>query len=221
MAKELGSHFLAAPSGFVSVSKTLNRIVSKDAFFRHLVHSGFAFVCKKKGAVLSATELVQGYTDIDTSLEVLQSCVNGIVFVARNCMKFGESEDQIRQVLAENTILSNDVIHVIAESWQRAKEYEHNEANNRNNGQLEVGIEQQLHSNITVNMGRLVGLEWKLGVAIQSKECSNLLTPYVQLLFKVVDHNGKITFQHLELTYSQFQDLSTTFRFVAAKLDTV
>lgn len=57
------------------------------------------------------------------------------------------------------------------------------------------------------NIGQLVSLDWKLGVSISSSQCQNLMTPFVTLTFRVVDANGSVTTQEIELTYSEFQVL--------------
>jgi len=63
----------------------------------------------------------------------------------------------------------------------------------------------------TFGIGELVDMEWRLGVAVKSSNCSNLSTPYVSLLVRVKDSNQKIQTRTLELTLAEFQDFAKNF----------
>jgi hypothetical protein len=56
-----------------------------------------------------------------------------------------------------------------------------------------------------VQLGRLFDLQWKLGVAVSSSNCSNLSAPFVALSYKISDSNGKARGYAMELSYSEFQ----------------
>ena len=56
-----------------------------------------------------------------------------------------------------------------------------------------------------LSVGKLVGLDWKLGVSLASSECASLLAPFVALSFEVADANGKASHLRVELTYAEFQ----------------
>ena len=54
-------------------------------------------------------------------------------------------------------------------------------------------------------LGRLFDLQWKLGVAVSSSNCSNLSAPFVALSYKISDSNGQAQGYAMELSFSEFQ----------------
>lgn len=58
---------------------------------------------------------------------------------------------------------------------------------------------------ILLQLGRLFDLQWKLGVAVSSSNCSNLGAPFVALSYKISDANGKARGYAMELSYPEFQ----------------
>ena len=57
----------------------------------------------------------------------------------------------------------------------------------------------------TLNIGQLVSMDWKLGVAVQSSSCKALRVPYVSLVMRVADQEGNIESHPMELTVPEFQ----------------
>ena len=52
---------------------------------------------------------------------------------------------------------------------------------------------------------QLVGMEWKLGVAMSSNYCKSLGSPHVGLQLKVADSDGQPTNHTMEMSIPQFQ----------------
>jgi len=55
------------------------------------------------------------------------------------------------------------------------------------------------------SIGRLAGLDWRLGVALQSSECKALLTPYVNLVLRVEKPDGKRISRSVEVSHAEFE----------------
>jgi hypothetical protein len=56
-----------------------------------------------------------------------------------------------------------------------------------------------------LSIGKLLSLDWKLGVSVKSNHCDNLAAPFVTIFIKVADGNDKISAHSFELTISEFQ----------------
>jgi len=70
----------------------------------------------------------------------------------------------------------------------------------------------------TLNVGKLVSLEWKLGVAISSSQFNSVNAPFVTLLLKVSDNNNAITSHSFELSASEFNDFAKNLNDIQALL---
>ena len=62
-----------------------------------------------------------------------------------------------------------------------------------------------------VGVGRFVGLEWKLGVAMESSNCKNLGKPFVSLVFRIAT-NDKTVAHHVEMDMEEFQKFHSEFK---------
>lgn len=54
------------------------------------------------------------------------------------------------------------------------------------------------------SIGKLLSMDWGFGVAVKSSSCQ-LNSPFVRLHLRVMDNNGKIEDQNLELDLNEFQ----------------
>ncbi len=81
----------------------------------------------------------------------------------------------------------------------------------------------------TLSLGRLVGLQWRVGVGVSSSLCSALAAPFVTLAFDVaVAGGGGGDGAHqqppksfvVECNHHEFQEVRAAFQDVFARLDT-
>ena len=70
-------------------------------------------------------------------------------------------------------------------------------------------------------MGELSKFSWKIGVAVQSSNCDELMSPYVQLNFGVTNPKGQLITHPCELSYAEFQKLLGTVQEVALEMDSL
>jgi len=68
----------------------------------------------------------------------------------------------------------------------------------------------------TLNVGKLISLEWKLGVAISSSQYKSINAPFVTILLKVSDNNDVITSHSFELTAGEFNDFAKNLNDIQA-----
>lgn len=53
-------------------------------------------------------------------------------------------------------------------------------------------------------IGQLLSLDWSFGVAVKSSSCQ-LKLPFVRLHLRVMDNDGKVEDQNLEMDLNEFQ----------------
>lgn len=72
-----------------------------------------------------------------------------------------------------------------------------------------------------LSVGNVVGMDWKLGMTVESSHCTDVSAPFVMLLLKVADSNGRVTSYPMELSLPEFRQLSTTLQETAAVVDSL
>ncbi|XP_041358654.1 COMM domain-containing protein 6-like [Gigantopelta aegis] len=73
----------------------------------------------------------------------------------------------------------------------------------------------------SVDVGQLIDMKWKLGMAVSSDECKHLNSPYITLMMTVTDSSGKVGNHSLEMTTAQFFNFSRQLKDIAALMETV
>ena len=56
-----------------------------------------------------------------------------------------------------------------------------------------------------LDVGKLIDLKWKVGMAVSSDSCKNLNSPFVCLSLTISDGSGNIKMHDLELSMAQFR----------------
>lgn len=188
---EMDAHILSAPRGFTSSIELMNKIAGQDP---ETFSSFVAEVFQNENQPSSMTKQLSGVTD-----EQNLGLVNSLGFIYRGCVDRQVDSASLRTCLGSNTECTQNVVEILSLRWEESL--------------------SSTKTKLPLNVGQLVGLEYKLGVAVASSSCSELLSPFVILVFQVVDMNGSITTQRVELTYSEFLNMSKVFTDVALKLD--
>lgn len=208
---------LATPSGSAAAFSQINLAVESLDAFESLVKDVFCFDETSHGGVDTA-RFSQIFRDagIQLSDEDVQNIINYLHYVGRGCTRYKTGGDGkiLHDALVSYTDLSEAATAAIVRSWVAAE-------NNRTGGPEKDGDSNHAAVERAFSIGELVGLEWKLGVAIASSRCQNLSAPFVELIFRVADRNGMVSTQHVELTYLEFQEMVKTFGHVASQLETL
>ena len=73
-----------------------------------------------------------------------------------------------------------------------------------------------------LSIGRLVRLDWVLGVTTASSACKRVGAPFVSLTLRVADGaSGQESVHTLELTLPEFQDFANKFASMATVMDSL
>ncbi|KAK7097787.1 COMM domain-containing protein 6-like [Littorina saxatilis] len=72
-----------------------------------------------------------------------------------------------------------------------------------------------------VDVGQLLDIRWKLGLAVSSDECKNLNFPFVTMTLKTADSSGQEHSRTVEMTLTQFRNMSKQLQEMAKSMETV
>ena len=73
-----------------------------------------------------------------------------------------------------------------------------------------------------LSLGRLVDIDWKVGVSLQSSKCKSLNAPYISIVLRIKnDRNGDISCYPLELSIQEFQEFSASFHSINAVMNSI
>ncbi|XP_049584354.1 COMM domain-containing protein 6 [Syngnathus scovelli] len=72
-----------------------------------------------------------------------------------------------------------------------------------------------------LSAGRLVDMQWKLGMAVSSDTCRSLNSPFVTILLKIAEPTGQINQKAFEMTVPQFQNFHKQMKELAAVMETI
>ena len=73
----------------------------------------------------------------------------------------------------------------------------------------------------TLQVGKLLSMDWRLGLGVASSACADLAAPYVTLQLKIADAFGTVSVKTMELSVAQFTEFSKDVHAMAARLELV
>mmetsp|Transcript_84439 Transcript_84439/g.163957 ORF Transcript_84439/g.163957 Transcript_84439/m.163957 type:complete len:197 (-) Transcript_84439:163-753(-) len=191
-------HLLAAPRGFSAGIELMNKAGEKNAeSFEGFVLNYFE--SERQGGEHRATDSLV----LDIGPSAVLAMVNALGYILRGCQEQKLENDgvSLTAALATFTEASEIIVACVVRCWVTTSGEGVREIRN------------------AFAIGQLVGLDWKLGLALASSACSQLVAPYATLTFKVKDSNGGVRVKKLELTLSEFKGMSRQLAEVAAKMD--
>ncbi|XP_065845666.1 COMM domain-containing protein 6-like [Oscarella lobularis] len=192
------------PRGFDVAALVLNSL--PQDFLAEMCQDVLAFLQCKIGAV-DITRLrkrLEG-NGIEETRESIQNAVNALTFVYRLAAEKEVNPDALATYLAKNSSCSETTRTVIKHLWaEEGKKVSSSDA-----------IKQLL------NVGELIDMKWKLGVAMSSSNCKSLNSPYVSMILTIADASGKIKNHSFELTVPEFQNFSRQMKEMSAIMETV
>ena len=65
--------------------------------------------------------------------------------------------------------------------------------------------------NKVLGLGKFIGMDWKVGVAVQSSNCDNLCVPYVSMVVRI-SKSGIVEAHSMELSMQEFGDFATSVK---------
>ncbi|XP_006639448.1 COMM domain-containing protein 6 [Lepisosteus oculatus] len=143
---------------------------------------------------------------VKLDLEALQKIIHMVLFIFRTAGKNNLSSEELIVKLSERSSRwSKQALQLIHKLWNEQGKF----------------VLANQNAKAMINIGQLVDLQWKLGMAVSSDTCRSLNYPYVSMTLKIADTTGQLLSKSFEMTVPQFQNFFRQFREMAAVLETV
>jgi hypothetical protein len=147
------------------------------------------FKHERQGCGIPSILLKQNIPELKgVSKDGLSGLVNALGYMLRGCEEHKVEASALINALGTCTEVTETTASIIANCWTTYSSSQAQETLNR-----------------VLNVGHLVGIDWKLGVALSSSSCNSLLAPFVTIVFHITDVNGNTVAEKVEFTYSEFQ----------------
>ncbi|KAK3606310.1 hypothetical protein CHS0354_041942 [Potamilus streckersoni] len=143
--------------------------------------------------------------DLTVTSKKVQSCINAVSHLYRFAAKAELSGEDLRRQLSSGLTGSVSTLSIFTNVWMTK-------------GQSLIACN---FTEDKLNIGQLVDLQWKLGMAVSSDSCKSLNFPFVILKLKVSDPSGNLHTHTVEMTLTQFKNFSTQLKEIASLLETV
>ncbi len=145
----------------------------------------------------------------------LQSAINALTHVFRAAQR--DKVAALNASLEADSTLSPAAVALLADAWAAlsqegvlVRRAQKNRAGAANTAAVR-----------TLQVGKLVSIDWRLGCGVASSACADLAAPFVTLQLTVADSFGATSVKTMELSIAQFQRVAKDFRDIAARLDSV
>jgi hypothetical protein len=144
---------------------------------------------------LAAETLVAKYGDL----------LAGLQFVFRGAAKAGlAGGDALDAKLQAHTDLSVDARAVLCQSYGAHYAALSGKKEGEGGGGAAAAVK-------VLGLGKFVGLDWKVGVGVQSSNCVNLCTPFVALNLRI-SVDGRVQTHSLELSIEEFGNFASAVK---------
>ncbi|XP_002738030.1 COMM domain-containing protein 6-like [Saccoglossus kowalevskii] len=192
------------PEGFTLAVETINEI--PQDILAEICRDVLLFLQYRLGTVSVGdfyTKLEN--VEIDFSKQSIQGAVNALIYLFRCAAREKVSADELIRELKGTLAWTENSLTVIKHLWsEQGKTLVSSDA-----------LQQML------NIGQLVDMKWKLGMAMSSDACRNLNSPYVSMTLNVADSSGRHTTKTFEMTIPEFQNFYKQMKEMASILETV
>ncbi|XP_065178533.1 COMM domain-containing protein 6-like [Sycon ciliatum] len=191
------------PLGFSAAAETLNKL-PQDCL-AELCSEVLRFLQYKVGTInIVSFQQTLEERQCSVSKEALQSGVNALTFVFRSAAAGQASPDDLLAALQASRIWSDASLAAIKKLWHV---------------QGKLLMEGSAASKI-LNVGQLLNIDWKLGMAVSSSSCRGLNTPFVTLLLRVAEPSGNIIERSVEMSVPEFQNFAQEMKSMSGMLAT-
>ncbi|XP_071126511.1 COMM domain-containing protein 6-like [Mytilus edulis] len=191
------------PQGCDHTIDILNKLPSE--VFSDICHDVLFFLQFKISAIDVET-LKERFDENNIHIEDkdLQSILHILKYIYRSAGKLKVHHDSLKKQLLSSLKFTEETSENIAYNW---KEY--------------GDVLRSDHSFPMFDVGKLIDMQWKLGVAVSSDDCRNLNSTFVAMTLKVADTSGNLTSHAFEMTIPQFKNLSKQLQEMAKSMEMV
>lgn len=180
MAESFDQKMLAARPTLHACVKDINELCAKDRndLSRLTLHT----LRESMDGVISSETLVEKYGDL----------LAGLQFILRGAARAGFTGKELDQRLGAQTDLTDDARAILCQAYDSHR------------GSMSNGSSDGAAAAVKMlGLGKFVGLDWKVGVGVQSSNCANLNTPFVALNVRI-SVDGKTETHSVEMSIEEF-----------------
>ncbi|ESO94035.1 hypothetical protein LOTGIDRAFT_153516 [Lottia gigantea] len=156
---------------------------------------------------LRTKKYYENIQDIESSKskDIIDNVIKSVSAIVRSACENKETGEELKSRLDKLSVLSNDKINLLVQAWQKEGKQ-----------LILTGCVFQ-----DLNIGKLLDIKWKLGMAVSSNDCKHLNTPYVTMAITVADQSGTAIQHSIEMTVPQFRNFSKQLKEMSVLLDSV
>eukprot|EP00753_Platysulcus_tardus_P018578 PLAT6928.3.p2 GENE.PLAT6928.3~~PLAT6928.3.p2 ORF type:complete len:201 (-),score=87.85 PLAT6928.3:146-748(-) len=200
----MDTHLLGAPLGFQEGVVALNKLATSGRSLETFIES-ILTSSDREGGVLPAEFYIEQFltVGIDVNEAELQNSMRAVQYIYRGARAHEVSGDELKESLEGATDFSEACIAILTEAWTSS------------DAARAAGLSDVL------SLGRLVSMDWKVGVTVETSACKKAAAPFVTLLLHVADNSNVVTQHVVELALADFHRFSAAFRDIAASMATL
>jgi len=195
--------FALTPPGFFSANEALNALPIE--IVQQLVSDGHKVIAHEIQSIPEGHyRKMLPESQLQTSL---RNAINATLYILRALIASGEKDPKaLNQILERETDLSKAVRAKFALSFA---------------SQDADANEKKSLLKRTLRVGKLVDIQWKLGMGISSNTCTALKAPFVSMVLSIADQDRQVKKYPLELSIEEFHDFRNTFKQMAIQIEQV
>ena len=226
----MDEYLLSAPLGFTSAVNTINKCDHASAVLADLVLRTLSFVdaADSEEATLPPQTFCQklNASGVELSLQSVESVIHATVYILRGALRLlSSSPGDLQAALQHSTDLSDTTAEVFALGFAHyLKLKTKKQAKQKAAAQAEDGSASALAgvtARAPASSGRVVGMDWKVGVRVASDRCEELNTAFVTVVLRIANADGEVTANAVEMSVPEFNSFASTLREIGRKLDSV
>lgn len=206
----MSAPFVNIPRGFFAANDVLNRLPA-DYVKSLTVDACKAYFSKTEEVSKSqAFKTLRAQHPEDTTDEAqLGSAINALAFCFSQAKQYDLSAEEFNTSLKAKTDFAKAVRICLATALNERDQVAAKEAKE----------DTEEPATKTLQLARVVDMQWKLGVGVSSSNCEALHTPFVTLVLTLADSRGRRQSHTLEMNLTQFKQFKKSFQDLSTALD--
>lgn len=133
-----------------------------------------------------------------------QAVLDALIYVFRSATKLSLDVNEFSHQLLRSSIWNKNSVETVTRFWRDKSST--------------FSVES---ASSFLNVGKLLEVQWKVGMAVSSSLCKNLNSMFVTMMLRVLDPKGEIIMKSFEMTLSDFRKFSSQIRDLANMMATV
>eukprot|EP00761_Pharyngomonas_kirbyi_P007061 gb/GECH01007070.1/.p1 GENE.gb/GECH01007070.1/~~gb/GECH01007070.1/.p1 ORF type:complete len:201 (+),score=34.61 gb/GECH01007070.1/:1-603(+) len=190
------------PPGFHGASESLNLIPLN--ILEEMCNSTVKFI-SRNGLAIDPQEIKENLknSDVHLSIDKVQNVANILQFILREASRFKiNDEDSFIKSIRSNTQISIEIAQMLASYFSQNRD-------------------ELITAYSTFTLGKLVGMDWKVGVSVASDSDEDLASPVITVALRIRNSDGSISTRTIEMDVPRFNNFAKAFNDMSSVIDTL